>query len=90
MSIIYQVQMLTRLRNLIYSHGRERLLIAVDLTLHSTLLVVFFLVSTGSDVGEPIFIAMAVYLLMVTTLNRYSHKFVRERSKEAVGPMSIT
>ncbi|MFR7863488.1 MAG: hypothetical protein ACLU6C_03775, partial [Streptococcus salivarius] len=42
------------------------------------------LVSTGSDVRGPIFIAMAVYLLMVTTLNRYSHKFVRERSKEAV------
>ena len=40
--------------------------------------------STGGNVGKPIFFAMAVYLLMVTTLNRYSHKFVRERSQEAV------
>ena len=31
-----------KVKELIYSRGRERLLIAVDLTLHSTLLVVLF------------------------------------------------
>ena len=73
-----------KVKELIYSRGRERLLIAVDLTFALYITCSTILVSTGSDVGEPIFIAMAVYLLMVTTLNRYSHKFVRERSKEAV------
>ena len=73
-----------KIKELIYSHGRERLLIAVDLTFALYITCSILLVSTGSDVRGPIFIAMAVYLLMVTTLNRYSHKFVRERSKEAV------
>ena len=73
-----------KVKELIYSRGRERLLIAVDLTFALYIICSTLLVSTGSDVGGPIFIAMAVYLLMVTTLNRYSHKFVRERSKEAV------
>ena len=74
-----------KVKELIYSRGRERLLIAVDLTFALYIICSTLLVSTGSDVGGPVFIAMAVYLLMVTTLNRYSHKFVRERSKEAVG-----
>ena len=73
-----------KVKELIYSRGRERLLIAVDLTFALYITCSTILVSTGSNVGGPIFIAMAVYLLMVTTLNRYSHKFVRERSKEAV------
>lgn len=73
-----------KVKELIYSRGRERLLIAVDLTFALYITCSTLLVSTGSDVGGPIFIAMAVYLLMVTTLNRYSHKFVRERIKEAV------
>lgn len=73
-----------KIKELIYSRGRERLLIAVDLTFALYITCSMLLVSTGRDVGGPIFIAMAVYLLMVTTLNRYSHKFVRERSKEVV------
>lgn len=73
-----------KVKELIYSRGRERLLIAVDLTFAVYIFCSTFLMSTGGNVGKPIFFAMAVYLLMVTTLNRYSHKFVRERSQEAV------
>ena len=68
---------------LIYSRGRERLLIAVDLTFALYIICSTLLVSTGSDVGGPIFIAMAV-ISNGNNLESSTHKFVRERSKEAV------
>mgnify|MGYP007045830043 FL=1 len=44
-----------KIKELIYSHGRERLLIAVDLTFALYITCSILLVSTGSDVRGPIF-----------------------------------
>ena len=79
-----------KVKELIYSRGRERLLIAVDLTFAVYIFCSTFLMSTGGNVGKPIFFAMAVYLLMVTTLNRYSHKFVRSVAKKLLILMFTT
>ncbi len=43
-----------KVKELIYSRGRERLLIAVDLTFALYIICSTLLVSTGSDVGGPI------------------------------------
>lgn len=73
-----------RLRELFYYRGRESLLLVADLLFLTYIMGTCFLIFTGLDGSLFIFVSMAIYLLMVITLNRHSHKFSQERTQEAI------
>lgn len=72
------------LKDLFYTRGRERLLIIVDGLFLTYIVCLFFLTYVGKDSNLVSFIAMAIYLLMVITLNRYSHELKQARNRETI------
>lgn len=75
---------LTTLKDFFYTRGRERLLIGADILFLIYIVLTFWSIYTGQEGQRVVFIAMAVYLLMSVTLNRYSHQLKQERSQEAI------
>lgn len=73
-----------KIKELVYSRGRERLLVIADAILMVYIICRSILTVVGSEGRIFTFLAMVVYLLMVTTLNRQSHKLMQERSHEAL------